>query len=672
MSVKAKIRGIFALFIAIIVGIGIYQTTGATALRAQILAMSQERMPEQQIIAGLLSDATMFRVQEASHILSLTSDAMNAREATMKALDADIRSNLAAYRARTISGTDATALDNFEKTWNDYIALNGQLLPISRQFDSHAHDSFLDQATDLFNTKSEPVYLAASKILQTLLLSKVKAAQDTAAEATARIDQTTLVGTAVSIAAALIGIAAILIFDRSVLRALLAMGRNMQELAGGNLEIEAYGAKRRDEIGAMGRAVEVFRASGLKVRQMTEAEAARVIADAKTRAAMMAELQNAFGQVVDAAIDGDFSKRVEVEFPDPELSAVAHGINTLVSTVDRGVAETGTVLAALANTDLTRRMEGDYRGAFAKLKADTNAVAETLSEVVAKLRATSGSVKAATGEILAGANDLSERTTKQAAAIEETSAAMEQLAATVTDNAGRTDAASAKAQSVARTAEETGGVMRQANDAMDRITSSSSKISNIIGLIDDVAFQTNLLALNASVEAARAGDAGKGFAVVAIEVRRLAQSAASASSEVKALIEQSATEVSGGSRLVAEATDKLLSMLAGVKESASLLEGIAAASQEQSSAIGQITAAVRQMDEMTQHNAALVEETNAAIEQTESQAVELDRIVSVFVIDSHDAGRSTDDTAQAKGINALQTRATSAPAVYRGAVALRA
>ena len=638
MSVKAKVRGIFVLLIAMIVGIGIYQTMGATALRAQILAMSQERMPEQQIIAGLLSDATMFRVQEASHILSLTSDAMGGREAAMKALDADIRTNLTAFRTRAISQTDATALDQFEKSWNDYIALNGQLLPISRQFDSHAHDSFLDQATDLFNTRSEPVYLAASKILQTLLADKVKAAQDTAAEATARIDRTTLVGSLVSIAAALIGVAAILIFDRSVLRALLAMGRNMQELAGGNLDIEAFGATRRDEIGAMGRAVEVFRASGLKVRQMTATEAARIIADAEARAAMMAELQAAFGQVVDAAIDGDFSKRVDVEFPDPELSAVAHGINTLVSTVDRGIGDTGIVLAALARTDLTERMRGDYQGAFAKLQADTNAVAETLSEVVTKLRATSGSVKSATGEILAGANDLSERTTKQAAAIEETSAAMEQLASTVRDNAGRTDAASGKAQSVARTAEETGGVMRRANEAMDRITSSSAKISNIIGLIDDVAFQTNLLALNASVEAARAGDAGKGFAVVAIEVRRLAQSAASASSEVKALIEQSAIEVSGGSRLVADATDKLLSMLAGVKESASLLEGIAAASQEQSSAIGQITAAVRQMDEMTQHNAALVEETNAAIEQTESQAVELDRIVSVFVVDRQFAG----------------------------------
>ena len=175
-----------------------------------------------------------------------------------------------------------------------------------------------------------------------------------------------------------------------------------------------------------------------------------------------------------------------------------------------------------------------------------------------------------------------------------------------------------------------------------------ARFPNIIGLIDDIAFQTNLLALNASVEAARAGDAGKGFAVVAVEVRRLAQSAASASSEVKVLIEQSASEVSGGGRLVAQATDKLIEMLAGVRESASLITAISAASREQSDAISEVSTAIRQMDEMTQHNAALVEQTNAAIEQTESQASELDSIVEVFVVEG--AQRSTPErrTAYAK------------------------
>ena len=408
----------------------------------------------------------------------------------------------------------------------------------------------------------------------------------------------------------------------------------MGVLAQGKYDVEIPHQSQKDEIGGMARAVEVFRENGLRISQMTEAEATRIIADQQARQAMMSELQLAFGEVVDAAITGDFTKRVNASFPDAELNSLAGSVNSLVETVDQGVSETGKVLEALARTDLTLRMDGDYKGAFAQLQHNTNTVAETLSQVVSGLKSTSRTLKTATGEILSGANDLSERTTKQAATIEETSAAMEQLATTVLQNADRARDANAIAQTVSQTAEEGGVVMSEANMAMERITQSSAKISNIIGLIDDIAFQTNLLALNASVEAARAGDAGKGFAVVAVEVRRLAQSAASASSDVKALIETSSGEVSSGSKLVADAAAKLEAMLEAAKSNSSLMEGIARDSREQASAIEEVTVAVRQMDEMTQHNAALVEQTNAAIEQTEAQASELDRIVAVFKIDA--------------------------------------
>jgi methyl-accepting chemotaxis protein len=454
---------------------------------------------------------------------------------------------------------------------------------------------------------------------------------------------------------------------RSLTRPIDALNAQMVEIANGRFEVTVSGTDRPDELGTMARAVEVFRDNGMKVAQMTEAEAARIISDQQARTQMMAELQQSFGEVVDAAIAGDFSKRVPARFPDAELNALAGSVNTLVETVDGGLEETSQVLGALANTDLTRRMEGDYQGAFATLKSDINAVADKLAGIVGQLRGTSGALKMATSEILSGANDLSERTTKQAATIEETSAAMEQLAVTVAENARKAEDARQKATAVSRSAEEGGQVMTHANEAMERITTSSAKISNIIGMIDDIAFQTNLLALNASVEAARAGEAGKGFAVVAVEVRRLAQSSAEASSEVKALIDQSATEVSAGTKLVAEASGKLTAMLDSIRATTVLMDGIARDSQEQASAIDEVNVAVRQMDEMTQHNAALVEEINASIEQTETQAFELDRVVDVFTLTesrAHPAPAPQATPAPAPSARGLQQKVRAAAGAY--------
>lgn len=476
------------------------------------------------------------------------------------------------------------------------------------------------------------------------------------------------------------GVATAFLTARAVAVPLVGMTSAMGKLAEGNLDAVVPSIQRSDEIGEMAAAVQVFKQNAIKVRELNDADAIRT-GQTRERAASMTKLMDGLAQAVNAAVDGDFTQRVALSVPDEDLKAVANKVNNLLSTVDAGISETGRVLAALAQTDLTQRMQGEYCGAFAKLKADTNAVVDNLSDVVGQLRHTSGGLKTATSEILAGANDLAERTTKQAAAIEETSAAMEQLSTTVVENAKRAEQASSKAQTVSETAALTGEVMTKSNQAMERISTSSAKISNIIGLIDDIAFQTNLLALNASVEAARAGDAGKGFAVVAVEVRRLAQSAASASSEVKVLIEESAGEVSSGRKLVAEATQKLVDMLGSVKESADLIKAISSASREQSNAITEVSTAIRQMDEMTQHNAALVEETNAAIEQTEGQANELDRIVDRFVVDSETARSSaaaagaatTKAPAPLKGIRAIQQKVKAAANSYlsKGNTALK-
>ena len=423
-----------------------------------------------------------------------------------------------------------------------------------------------------------------------------------------------------------------------VANSLIRLQRVTLRVAEGDDALEIPFPHRRDEIGDMARAVEIFRINGIKIREMKAAEAERLLADQLARQQMLHELQAAFGTVVDAAVDGDFTGRVAEAFPDAELNGLAGSVNTLLDTVNGGLGDLGRVLTALANTDLRVRMQGDYRGAFARLKADADAVADKLTDVIGKLIEASRLLKTATGEILAGANDLSSRTTRQAAAIEETSAAMEQIASSVGKNVDRARDAAGQAGEVAGSAERGGAVMSEANAAMERISASAEHISSVIGVIDDIAFQTNLLALNASVEAARAGDAGKGFAVVAVEVRRLAQSAAEASREVKTLIERSGQEVRQGTDLVADAGRAIETIVAAARLTSDLMRGFVHESEEQASAIAEVNTAVRQMDEMTQHNAALVEETNAAIEQTESQANALDTVVGVFKLE--ESGRS--------------------------------
>ena len=419
---------------------------------------------------------------------------------------------------------------------------------------------------------------------------------------------------------------------------LVAMTERLRGLADGNLTEPTDWVLRIRELDALQAVMKKFR-TALADRQRLMGETDAANAATQARAAEADALNVELGQLVSAAVAGDFSRRIDPRYHDDKLNHLAGQFNELVDTVDRGISETVAVLGALAEADLTQRMSDGYAGALKRLADDANGVGSRLTEIVLKLRSTSRLLKTATGEILSGANDLAERTTRQAATIEETSATMEQLAAAVVKNANIAEEASKNARSVTQTAEAGGQVMLRATEAMERITQSSSKISNIIGLIDDIAFQTNLLALNASVEAARAGEAGKGFAVVAIEVRRLAQSAAEASNEVKALIEQSSTEVTTGSRLVADAASQLDAMLNGARRNFELLEGIARDSRNQAGSIEEVNIAVRTLDEMTQHNAALVEETNAAIEQTEAQANELDMIVDVFSLEEQPTGR---------------------------------
>jgi methyl-accepting chemotaxis protein len=577
-----------------------------------------------QVTADMYHDTlrgVVFRAMYAA--INYDTAMVKSAKAELEEYSASFRAVIAAQQPLDLPADVRKAVDSLAAPLEDYIA--GATAVVDKTVDGDVQGA--TAVLPAFDEKFKALEGKMDQASDSIAAYNDQLTQQT--EGVARsADITNWAGVVVSL---ILGVAMILLARRFVARPLSATTQSLSRLAGGELDVEVRANQPIVELAEMGRTVEVFRdaiKSRVELSRQAEAAAAVNVQRVEQTGALNSELS----EVVGAAILGDFSRRVGVHYADPELNTLAQSVNNLVETVDRGISETGSVLSALADADLTKRMNGQYAGALARLKDDTNAVGDKLAEVVSQLRSTSRTLKTATGEILAGANDLSERTTKQAATIEETSAAMEQLASTVAQNATRAQEASASAENVTNTAEAGGQVMLKATEAMERITASSGKISNIIGLIDDIAFQTNLLALNASVEAARAGEAGKGFAVVAVEVRRLAQSAAEASSEVKALIEQSGTEVAGGSKLVAEAASKLEAMLDGARRNHELLAGIARESREQAASIEEVNVAVRTLDEMTQHNAALVEETNAAIEQTEAQAAELDRIVDIFTI----------------------------------------
>ena len=294
------------------------------------------------------------------------------------------------------------------------------------------------------------------------------------------------------------------------------------------------------------------------------------------------------------------------------------------------VDSVATGLARLSGGDLTFRLNEAFPGEYRKLQDDFNAAMGQLQEVMGVIAGNAESIRGGSDEISRAADDLSKRTEQQAASLEETAAALDQITATVKRASQGARQANNAVTTARSDAEQSGAVVREAVAAMGQIADSSTRISQIIGVIDEIAFQTNLLALNAGVEAARAGDACRGFAVVASEVRALAQRSAEAAKEIKALITASSGHVGAGVDLVGQTGAALERIVVQVAEISNLVGEIAASAEEQATGINEVNLAVNQMDQMTQQNAAMVEESTAASHSLAGEAQELNRLVSRF------------------------------------------
>ncbi|WP_244618799.1 PAS domain-containing methyl-accepting chemotaxis protein [Rhizobium sp. 18065] len=301
----------------------------------------------------------------------------------------------------------------------------------------------------------------------------------------------------------------------------------------------------------------------------------------------------------------------------------------------RAVDELAHGLTALANGDLTARIENPFMPALEKTRVDFNASIEKLHQAIRTVNGNTEAIAAGSSEIRTASDSLSKRTEQQAAAIEETATALEQITQTVSNSSKRAIEAGQMVGRTKAAAERSGDVVKKAIGAMDQIENSSREISNIIGVIDDIAFQTNLLALNAGVEAARAGEAGKGFAVVAQEVRELAQRSANAAKEIKALITTSSGQVKNGVDLVGETGKALEQIVSEVQDINLNVIAIVEASKEQSTGLLEINRAVNALDQNTQQNAAMVEESTAASHSLAREAATLRSLVAQFRIGQH-------------------------------------
>ncbi len=365
-----------------------------------------------------------------------------------------------------------------------------------------------------------------------------------------------------------------------------------------------------------------------------------------------ANAEKEIGAIVEAAAAGDFAKRIAETGKAGFFLEMAHGLNTILDTSELALGEISQTLKAMAQGDLAQTIEAEFEGVFADIKANSNGAIERLRDIIWQIREASVAINTAAREIATGNNDLSRRTEEQASSLEETAASLEEFAATVRRNAENAQQANRLAAGASEAAQRGGEVVGRVVATMTGITESNREIADITTLIDGIAFQTNLLALNAAVEAARAGEQGRGFAVVASEVRTLAQRAAEAAKDIKAVIAASVGKVDEGARLVQGAGAAMVEIVAQVKGVGAIIGEIAAASKEQSDGITQVNQAVTSIDQITQQNAALVEEATAAARSMEEQSGALVRSVAIFKLAGGPGGaRGGSARAQAEHAN---------------------
>ncbi|NLS17812.1 methyl-accepting chemotaxis protein [Rhizobium sp. P40RR-XXII] len=489
--------------------------------------------------------------------------------------------------AKQLMPAESDTLDKLVTRANDIIALTDQAVKAGLADEDDAATKLLKQADPLINDE----VLAVRQWLDTFN-KNIDAKSTMLGQRAADSITDALIALGVLFAAAIA--IAVFVSARGITAPIERLRARMVALADGHTEEPVSGIERRDEVGQMAAAVSVFRDSAIaRIRLEQEAAAGRSLSEKE-------RLEREAQKAKDAA-DAQFA-----------VDSLANG------------------LGELSNGNLIYRIEQPFVAHLDRLRADFNASMAKVEETLVAVGQGGQAIAAGANQIRSAAEDLSKRTEQQAASVEETAAALEEITTTVKDSTRRAEEASSLVGRARIGAEKSGEVMQQAIAAMEAISKSSGEINNIIGVIDDIAFQTNLLALNAGVEAARAGDAGKGFAVVAQEVRELAQRSATAAKEIKALISTSGQQVDSGVTLVTRTGQSLQQIVKEVEEIDRNVRAIVEAAREQTTGLQEINTAVNSIDQGTQQNAAMVEESTAASHSLAKEVTALNDILGQF------------------------------------------
>ncbi|WVT74470.1 methyl-accepting chemotaxis protein [Sinorhizobium chiapasense] len=591
LKISHTLIALFLVVAVIVAALAVSSLGGIKMMNERNNEIATTWLPRVSLSRALETQLSDTRMAFARHLISLTPFEKKAAEKVIGQTVEGFNKLADDYAALMVTDADKAALEKVRTAFQAYLSIADGMVKLSNNLENM-------KAQSVFKVEMRETEQKVDEAIKEMRALNVAGADAAVAASSATHDQIRMIEMAVIAVAAIIVIGAIFYAVRGIARPIQIITRSMARLAEGDTDSSIpYGA-RKDEIGEMARAVEVFRQAAITNERLeADAEAQRARAEADRR-----------------------------RLTEEAEAAAQHRLQEATAGLAGG-------LRRLASGDLAFQLNEPFAPDFEQLRHDLNQAVAQLADTLAAVSVSSGSIDSGAREVSQSADDLSRRTEQQAASLEETAAALDQITVNVGNSSKRTNEARAVASQANKSARKSGAIVSGAVDAMGRIEHSSSQISNIIGVIDEIAFQTNLLALNAGVEAARAGDAGKGFAVVAQEVRELAQRSANAAKEIKDLIRNSAVEVESGVRLVRETGEALRTIEGFIVTINQHMDAIAVSAQEQSAGLSEVNMAVNQMDQVTQQNAAMVEEANAASATLAQEAGRLRELIARFTLE---------------------------------------